>query len=68
MGVDTIKILCYIPEDLHPASDVFLYDLANGKLSLESFMRLFPLPNSDYLVYLHCIAEVYQDLEGIMFF
>ena len=46
-----------LPPILHPVSQRILELFFTGLLPKEEFMRLFSLPNSDYLVVSECIMR-----------
>jgi hypothetical protein len=50
--------VCGLPAVLHPVSQYFLQQYLEGSMTAEWFMRVFSLPNSDYIPYIYCIVEV----------
>jgi hypothetical protein len=50
--------VCGLPPVLHPVSQLFLQQYLEGAMTTEWFMRVFSLPNSDYIPYIYCIVEV----------
>jgi hypothetical protein len=46
-----------LPPFLHPVSRHILELFLNGSLPQEEFLRLFSLPNSDYLLVSQCILR-----------
>jgi hypothetical protein len=59
MGVSMSALsVCCLPPVLHPVSLFFLQQYLEGSMTTEWFMRVFSLPNSDYIPYIYCIVEV----------
>jgi hypothetical protein len=58
MIADSAYQTCLPEERLHPVSRMFLDNWLAGDLSTGQFLRLFHLPNSDYLSVSECILKV----------
>lgn len=47
---------CAAPEVLHPVSEQILWLFINGMMPEWEFIRLFSLPNSDYIELAACLV------------
>jgi hypothetical protein len=53
----TPELLACLPARLHPVSRMILEGFLEGKLTQETFLWGFHLPNSDYLPVAQCILR-----------
>jgi len=51
----SVEVVVCLPERLHPVSRMFLELWLNGTLPTAEFLRVFHLPNSDYLPVAQCL-------------
>ena len=49
---------CDLPVKMHPVSREFLQYFLEGKLTPAEFLRVFSLPNSDYLPLAECLVRL----------
>ncbi len=54
----SVELLVCLPERLHPVSLMFLEYWLDGRLATNEFLRVFHLPNSDYLPVAQCLLRV----------
>ena len=52
-----VELASCLPERLHPVSRMFLEHWLQGSLPTAEFLRLFHLPNSDYLPVAQCLLS-----------
>lgn len=52
---------CSFPARLHPASQLFLDSYIAGRLATHEFLRVFSLPNSDYIPLAQCFVAIVVD-------
>ena len=55
--MDQLVAAC-LPDRLHPVSEIILDLYLHGRLPTSEFLRLFHLPNSDYLEVAQCVLHV----------
>lgn len=53
----TPELLACLPARLHPVSQMILQGFLDGRLTRETFLWGFHLPNSDYLDVAQCILR-----------
>jgi hypothetical protein len=51
----SLELVACLPEHLHPVSRMFLELWLKGTLPTAEFLRVFHLPNSDYLPVAKCL-------------
>ncbi len=55
------QALCSFPARLHPASRLFLDSYIAGRIATREFLRVFSLPNSDYIPLARCFVTIVVD-------
>ena len=55
------QMLCSFPARLHPASQLFLDSYIAGRITTHQFLRVFSLPNSDYIPLARCFVTIVVD-------
>ena len=55
------QTLCSFPARLHPASQLFLDSYIAGRITTHQFLRVFSLPNSDYIPLARCFVTIVVD-------
>ncbi|MEE9158720.1 MAG: hypothetical protein V3U60_10085, partial [Gammaproteobacteria bacterium] len=55
------QTLCSFPARLHPASQLFLDSYIAGRIATHEFLRMFSLPNSDYIPLARCFVTIVVD-------
>ena len=56
-----VQTLCSFPSRLHPASQLFLDSYVAGRIATHEFLRVFSLPNSDYISLAQCFVAIAVD-------
>lgn len=58
---EDVQALCSFPARLHPASQLFLDSYVAGRIATHEFLRIFSLPNSDYISLAQCFVAIAVD-------
>ncbi|MDH3670278.1 MAG: hypothetical protein OES46_03845 [Gammaproteobacteria bacterium] len=58
---EDVQTLCSFPARLHPASQLFLDSYVAGRMATHEFLRVFSLPNSDYIPLARCFVTIVVD-------
>ena len=60
-NTEDAQVLCSFPARLHPASQLFLDSYVAGRMATHEFLRVFSLPNSDYIPLARCFVTIVVD-------
>ncbi|MEE9597637.1 MAG: hypothetical protein V3V96_12745 [Acidiferrobacterales bacterium] len=58
---EDVQTLWSFPARLHPASQLFLDSYIAGRIATHEFLRVFSLPNSDYIPLARCFVTIVVD-------